>query len=384
MAEPDLPDIVVDKEIDDEGGQFLEEFLSIGSKPSYLKERIYGDEDLSTVDIPDPTTVTSGLSFEVTPVGMVISKTHYDQRQIAKCLTYTASFNLPDSDRFMSLRDGVNHAEGTFQDMTYDDILVKICEYSQRFPGHEIRYNSSSSPTAILGVFAGEFKFDNTDVVSAFTKVVERAGNYSWWLPNNPAGAATAHFSDTVEILDLGDPAVVPDVAKIGDNVYHGNWAGGGPCPTSVLVTDKDGRGSKLQFGVPRDAGREERPDELLNSLPPLVGGPIDATHVSPRFVFDYYDIRPEDIGNNLHSGWVFTAGPQGNFANDEMELSFNLASPEYSIGGFEVAPVFSAPAVGNWPNAEPPIGGIGAPGGQTSHTEDFVQIGRKLNTPQR
>jgi len=368
MADPNiLPEIRVDNEIDDEGGSFIEENLSIGTTPSTAKITIEGDDDLSVVSIDDPEHLSEGLAFEVEVTGVKISKTIYDNRQRAKRIIFTASFNSENSDRYMSLIDGKNYEDGHFQNMTYNDIIDYIVEKTRDFPGSELVLNTGNPK---LNVYAGEFKFDNNDVVTAITQVLERAGNFSWWLKRNAGPPNTSVFTNEIEILDLGEPEQI-NIAVLGQNIYSADFTGSEDSyRPGVLVKDgDDDYGSKMQFGDPTDYGRTERGSETLNPLGPLVSRPIIRTDVPETIQFSAYDINAVDFGQGRRNLWTFPSSPNGSgdFLTQELQISVNKAT----AGTNRIGAIFEVPEVHTWPNAQPPI----------VDGRDFVKIERKLLT---
>ena len=373
MGDPTkLPPITVDNTIDDEGGDFLEETLNIGSTPSQAKSSIPGDDDLSSLSLTNPLNLGEGYSFEVSTIGPIISKTIYDNRQRAKSIIFSASFNEENSDHFMSMLDGANYPDGQFQNLTYNEILTFISQKSNAIAGAEFIYNGDNPK---LDVYAGEFKFENVDIVSAFTQVLERAGNFSWWLKRNSGRPGVGMFTKNVEILDLGDPDA-NEVATLGTNIVTADFTGPDSAIGGVIVTDKDGHGSKMQFGVPQDAGRNARPSKTYSTPAPLEGGPINANNVPPDFDFSKYNIDQKDYGVGDTTGFKQPLDQSGNAVLEDMELSFNYPS---DIGG--TFPVFNVPSITQWPNAEPPIGTADLSSGQAAFGFDYVKIERKMIT---
>jgi len=361
-----LPPIAVDHEIDDEGGRYEEETLEIGSSPSSAREVIAGEEDFSTIDLTSPATLGEGVSIDLGAEGLTITKTIYDNRQRARCINVNMSFNAEDSERFMSLVDNTLYDSKEFQDKSFNDILRRLSDATAAYPQARIVY-SGDHPK--LNSYAGPITLENIDIVSAFTQVLERAGRFSWWLKRNAGPPGPRAFSDEVEILDLDNPQAI-DVAQFKVNIPESNVSGSDVCPiTGVIVTDKDGRGSKQQYGVPGDYGRDARPGAPFGSEDPIESSSLTRANIinDEEIIFENYDISSSEFGQGRQNLWTIPPSADGSYALiEDMKLSVN------PINGKQ--PIFDVSDTGRWVNAEPQPSDL-------RHAHDFIKIERKLLT---
>lgn len=349
-VDPALPEIQVDNDIDQDGGNLWGIDLNIGQTPNKCLIKIEGDEAIDKLTLDDPVNLGEGLRFQTTATGLEISKTLYDNRQRARCIKFNRSYNSPDSERLNSFINGIYQQPGTYQNLSYHDILKDISLYiRENFPNEFHLDYLDSSPERIPDIYAGAIRFDNVDVVSAINQVVEKAGSYTWTLlkkssvPNSGSVIVDAVdiFENEIHIINY-DGTTASDIkyGTLGENVVNADITGAENCSLGgAIVFDKDGTGLKIQFGgpewwnAPGDPG-EETPSSVLpthNSVKPLhltIG--VDLLQGNSKQIADHtkYD-RNDGILENTSTPAIFPpsglpVGSSGEHVIETVVLSLN------------------------------------------------------------
>ena len=366
-----LPPITVDNEIDDDGGNLWSLQLNVGQTPNRAETKIDGDESFDTLSLDDPTTLAEGLKFSVQALGPEISKTLYDNRQRARCVLFTRSYNSPDSDRFNSLITGEYKAPGTFQKKTYHEILKDISSYlADNFgPEYQLKYDDDSL-VQLPANFAGEIRFENTDVVSAINQLVESAGGFTWTVDlkegvPNPGLVATQPddlYDNKIRIIDFSNLGEDKNYGELGVNVQSADFTGADSCDSSgVMVTDKEGRGLKLQFGGPEWWAATGDPGQEIPAFGAAIKNNIRPLHLSVKqstldalndiTAYDMEDyILEGGAGYKIGGNWGTPTDAQGNIIEETVVLSLNGGSyqgqtlePQLTSSNGELAAAFNA-----------------------------------------
>lgn len=250
----DTSGIILDDTLDTEGGGAYEQELTAGSNPGRRMLRHVQDAKLETVNLAAPTGLKDGVQIKLTTRGTEISTVEFDGRQEAGLFRVTREFNTPTAERFNSRVDGTNYPAGTWQGKTIDDVIRSIVELT-----NGVLLYDGSAPKE----FAGPLAFSNTPVPQAIAQVLEIEGNNLWTVKADGV---------TVTVINR-TPGGAP-IGKVGVNVVEQSLSGADvTTDRPALVTDKDGRGFKQQYGGPAFFGKDlnQVTEDTFGALPPLV-----------------------------------------------------------------------------------------------------------------